>query len=133
MKEKIVKQRTDCDCMVASMAMLLGWTYEQMAEYFPPKAVKETGYTWQPLIDYLRRAARVYLVWFPPEMISHVDWSKPAVVDVPSLNSPERGDHIIYWDGEKVIDPGTKEKVYTSLPDKSEIMAVYQRKILTHG
>lgn len=112
--------------MVASMAMLLGWTYEQMAEYFPPKAVKETGYTWQPLIEYLRRAGKVYLIYYPPALLESVDWTKPAVVDVPSLTAPEKGDHIIYWNGTTVIDPTTKEQRYTVLP--KEINCVYQLK-----
>jgi hypothetical protein len=121
-----VRMRTDCDCMVASMAMLLGWTYEQMAEYFPPKAVKETGYAWQPLIEYLRHAGKVYLIHYPSALLESVDWTKPAVVDVPSLTAPEKGDHIIYWNGTTVIDPTNKEQRYTVLP--KEINCVYQLK-----
>lgn len=114
--------KTNCDCMVASLAMLMNWTYEQAASYFPPKAVNETGYRFEWLTDWLK-ANGIYLIWFDNENVKP-DWSKPAIVDVPSLTSADKGDHIIFWDGKKVFDPSNKEIKYTKLPN--EINAVYQ-------
>jgi uncharacterized protein YpuA (DUF1002 family) len=48
------------------------------------------------------------------------------MVDVPSLTAPEKGDHIIYWNGTTVIDPSVKEQKYTTLPET--INEVYQLK-----
>lgn len=121
-----IEMRTDCDCMVACLAMLMGWTYEQAAEFFPPKAITETGYRWEMLVPYLS-ANRIRLVWHGSDAITSVDWSRPAMVDVPSLTAPDKGDHIIFWDGQKVIDPSRRKDVkYTALPN--EIFNVYQLK-----
>lgn len=120
-----IKMKTGCDCMVACLAMLLKCPYKQAAQYFPPKAVKETGYRFEWLTPYLR-SCRIHLVWYGIDLLPSVNWSKPAIVDVPSLTAPEKGDHIIFWDGSKVIDPSIKELKYTELPE--EIFTVYQLK-----
>ena len=120
----IIKMRTNCDCMVAVLAMLLNCSYEEAGEYFPPKAIKHTGYRWEWLIPYLSKCG-VHLTWFEQRTIHLVDWTKPAMVDVPSLTT-DIGDHIIYWDGEKVIDPSNTVK-YKKLP--KIIYNVYQYKI----
>jgi hypothetical protein len=120
-----VKMRTDCDCMVACLAMLMQWTYEEAASYFPPKAVLEKGYHWDYLIPFLR-ANRIYFILYDGELLSSVDWTKPAMLDVPSLTAPDKGDHIIYWNGTTVIDPSNKEQRYFTKPDA--INAVYQLK-----
>lgn len=120
-----ILMRTDCDCMVACLAMLMGWSYEQAADFFPPKAITETGYRWEMLVPYLS-TNRIRLVWYGSDALTSVDWSRPAMVDVPSLTAPEKGDHIIFWDGRRVIDPTRKLIKYTELP--SEILNVYQLK-----
>lgn len=120
-----IKMRTNCDCMVACLAMLTGWTYEKTADLFPPKAIRETGYRFEWLMPYLREN-KIYMVWYGEELLDSVDWEKPAIVDVPSLTAPEKGDHIIFWDGNKVIDPSVEDKKYTELP--KEIFSVYQLK-----
>lgn len=124
-QESYIVMRTDCDCMVACLAMLMGWGYEQAADFFPPRAITKTGYTWDLLVPFLR-ANKIRLIWYGPEIINTVDWSRPAMVDVPSLTAPDKGDHIIFWDGQKVIDPTRKDTKYTALPD--EIFNVYQLK-----
>ncbi len=122
----VVKMRTKCDCMVACLAMLMGWTYEKAVEYFPPKAVKDTGYMWEWLLPYLR-SERIWINFYDQNAIEyHANWSRPAMVTVPSLTSPELGDHVIFWDGNKVLDPSIKDKKYIELPKK--ILAVYQLK-----
>lgn len=118
--------KTDCDCMVCCLAMFMGWTYEQAIYYFPPKAVLETGYQFKWLVPYLR-ANGIRLIWFGEPNLSSVDWSQPAMVDVPNLTNPIKGDHIIFWDGEKIIDPSNKTPKYIELPDA--ILNVYQLKI----
>ena len=122
---KEIKMKTNCDCMVACLAMLLKCSYENSEQYFPPKSVKETGYRFEWLTPYLR-ACKVHLIWYGTDLLSSVDWSKPAIVDVASLTAPEKGDHIIFWDGKKVIDPSRKDLKYTELPE--EIFTVYQLK-----
>lgn len=125
MKRRI-EMRFYCDCMVACLAMLLDIDYDDAAQYFPERAIRLTGYRWEFLIPYLR-ANRIYLTAYDqPEILDLVDWAKPAMVDVPSLTAPDKGDHIIFWDGHRVIDPSPKVPRYTSLPEK--IFAVYQLK-----
>ena len=115
----MVMMRTNCDCMVACLAMLLDCKYGEAMEYFPPKAVKETGYMWEWMMPYFR-AINIRIVWYGGELIKEVDWSKPSIVTVPSLVSPDLGDHCIFWDGKKVIDPASdlNKPTYTELPDK---------------
>lgn len=115
--------RTGCDCMVACFAMIMNWTYEKAKDYFPDRATYYTGYRWEFLIPFLK-ANGIYFNWFPENALDRVDWSKPAMIDVPSLTAPEKGDHIIFWTGTKVIDPSIKTPQYTKLPNK--ILAVYQ-------
>lgn len=122
---KRIEQKTECDCMVCCVAMLMGWAYEEAARYFPPKAVEETGYRWGMLVPYLRANGHCF-VYYLEDMLHLVDWDRPAMVDVPSLNAPEKGDHVIYWDGSRVIDPSYKENRYTKLPET--IFSVVQRK-----
>lgn len=114
---KPILQKTQADCMVCSLAMLLEISYEEMCEYFPPKMVKETGAQWDFIAPYLRRCG-YWFTHYQEEILHMVDWSKPAIVDVPSFSSDEY-DHIIFWDGEKVIDPSMNyEPHYKKLPDK---------------
>lgn len=110
-----IKQRTKCDCMVASLAMLLKCSYEEAVQYFPPLAVNKTGYWQHYLLPYLFQND-IYTNAFVGDQISLVDWSKPSMVEVPSINGWEGG-HIIYWDGQKVHDPSNGE-CYTELPEK---------------
>jgi len=111
----MIKMRTRCDCQVACLAMLLGWTYEEVADFFPPKAIRETGYRWKWIIPYMNEHLDLEFQWFDCQNI-FPDWSKPAVVTVPSLTLPERGDHVIFWNEEKVIDPSNIEPKYKELP-----------------
>lgn len=119
-----VLQKTRADCMVCSLAMLLQISYEEACEYFPPKAVKETGYNWEWLSPYLRRCG-IWLTWYGEDLLDQVDWKKPGMLDVPSFSSDEY-DHIIFWDGEKVIDPSQSliNVYYRDFPET--INAVYQ-------
>lgn len=111
-------QRTERDCLVPCLAMLLDITYEEASEYFPPKAIKETGYSFELLTNYLS----VFGIFFKDYDIfedfldDKPNWEEPTIVIVPS--KIEKGElHSIFWDGEKVIDPSLTNK-YTELPSK---------------
>lgn len=119
----IVRMRTDNDCMAACLAMLMNWPYGKAVEYFPPIAIRKYGSQWNLLIPYLRKDG-IYLICFDENIFSLINWNKPAMVDVPALTAPEKGDHIIFWNGEKVIDPSNKTIKYDKLP--STINLVYQ-------
>jgi hypothetical protein len=118
-----IRMKTTCDCMVAALAMLLNCSYDEASQYFPLKAIQETGYRWEWLVPYLKRCG-INLIWYSGELLSYVDWTKPAIVDVPSLTT-DKGDHIIFWNGVQVVDPSNTIK-YEKLP--KEIINVYQLK-----
>ena len=46
------------------------------------------------------------------------------MLDVPSLVAPDKGDHIIFWDGQNVVDPAPHNLRYTELPET--IFGAYQ-------
>lgn len=121
---KKIKMRSDCDCMVACLAMLLNCTYKEAAEYFPPKAIKETGYRWEWLVPYLSRCG-INLIWFGENFYSLCDSTKPAMIEVPSLTST-KGNHVIFWNGKKIIDPSNKKLKYKEFP--KFIYNIYQLK-----
>ena len=122
----MIKMRTHCDCMVCCLAMLMDWTYEEAADYFPPKAVTETGYQWLWLQPYLKsNDISVIELHISRGLIKRVNWSRPSMVNVPSLTG-YKGDHMIFWDGKKVIDPIVGKIKYKVLPDN--ILNIYQLK-----
>lgn len=122
MRKPIIMQKTGNDCMIASLAMLLEISYEHMAEFFPPLAVKEKGYRFEWLVPWLANN-HIRLVWIDPDSMD-IDWSIPCVLDVPSVSRPESYDHIIYWNGKNVVDPSFYQDKYYSKPEK--INNIYQ-------
>jgi hypothetical protein len=44
-------------------------------------------------------------------------WSKPAIIGVVSPTIPDAG-HAVFWDGEKIIDPGFCARVDRSYVDR---------------
>ena len=120
-KRMEIRMRTNCDCMIASFAGLMGWSYDFAKTFFPERAITKTGYNWDCLIPYLR-SNKIYLSWCPSK--NEVNWSKPAMLDVPSLTASDKGEHIIFWDGTKIIDPSKKEIHYKEVPE--EINCAYQ-------
>lgn len=124
----MIKQRTNHDCMCACLAMLFNMTYEESAEYFPKKALDWYGYHWEWLYPLLRHDGK--------DVITHTkgkrsvydpDFSKPAIITVPSLNIKD-GLHVIYWDGEKIKDPSTR-KTYKTFPTEEQISSVTQKAV----
>lgn len=44
-------------------------------------------------------------------------WAKPAIIGVVSPTIPHTG-HAVFWDGEKIIDPGLSERVDRAYVDR---------------
>ncbi len=109
----IIKMRTDCDCVVACLAMIMNWSYEEALKYFPPVAVKETGIIWSSIFHYLRKKD-IYFTCYKRNTFHLIDWDLPAMIDLPSLTAPDKGDHVIYWNGKEIIDPSNKKLLYKS-------------------
>jgi hypothetical protein len=117
---KLVKQRTDFDCSLAAMAMVLGKDYDEVWKPEDTLAVSggEDGKGYFGVGDYAPWLMRLNL-------IKHVDWVerytatsnqklvkdmikwRRALLSVNSLNN-EAGLHAVYWDGDKLYDPSNK-------------------------
>lgn len=121
-----IQQRFTSDCAVACMAMFLGVDYEDVAAHC-------TGYE---LVRHgLPNSRERYIAdLFEVEIVfrdrSLVDWSRPAVLTVPSLNSPKGGTHAVYWDGTRAWDPNhgrEGRKSYSNQAAREMAIEAYQK------
>ena len=118
----LIKQRTPHDCVICSLAMLTGRSYEDVVaaigDVFDPergvryeqKALERLGFSCrfengEPAGDFVS-LHRAYA--FSPQFFRSLAWGRRALVSVPSLNYPD-GSHMIYWDGIAVLDPSDKK------------------------
>jgi hypothetical protein len=101
-----VYQRTRDDCLICALAMFTGRSYGEvvaqalaLAPAFPPGG---------PMSHSMMRG--VAHAWGVALVSSiYMDWSKPAIIGV--LSPVANGGHAVFWDGQKLIDPGTSELV----------------------
>lgn len=122
-----IPQRFSGDCSIASLAMFLNRTYEEVesiVDVYDEKAkhngvfIRTTmsaaqtfGYILSPLIETeppFKADTKYYIV-------EQFNLEKKSLLTVDSLNH-EGKLHEIYWDGKRVYDPSPKRK-YTELPD----------------
>ena len=113
-----VCQKFDADCVVACLAMLLGVEYEEIAAQCLGHELVKFGVP----DSKARKICAMFKIKLDDALHPTVmDWSKPAILTVPSLNQTmdgcTNGTHAIYWDGKRVWDPqkGRKgRKTYTN-------------------
>ena len=101
MDQKFVQQRMPADCAVATLAMFLGVTYEKIACHCTGAELVLSGLPW------VRENHILKLFKTPCDVFdrSVMDWTKPAILSVPSLNEGSGVSHSVYWDGQRVWDP----------------------------
>jgi len=95
----LIQQKFSSDCGVAALAMFLGRPYEDVAVHCSGWELMRHGLS-GPRTDFLASLFGVEISYRHPDVI---DWTKPAVLSVPSLNID--GSHAVYWDGQRINDP----------------------------
>lgn len=94
-----VQQRMPADCAVACLAMFLDRSYEDIAKHCSGAELVSFGvgiHRDRQICSYFRAD----IEFLDPSLL---DWSRPAILTVPSLN--DTGTHAVYWDGHRVWDP----------------------------
>lgn len=109
-----VYQKTDDDCLVCALAMFTGRTYEEIEEIAGScdLAYPRGG----PMSHSIMRNVANKCGFVLLSGI-YMLWAKPAIIGVVSPTVPDTG-HAIFWDGEKIIDPGCCERVDRSYVDR---------------
>ena len=107
----LIKQRYIGDCSVASLAMFLGISYDEILPHYPEE-IKEQFSTgvWNHRTFEVAYELGVTLTCIEDDY----DLAKPSLIIAPSLNR-ENTLHTMFWDGKKLYDPAIG-KCYDSLP-----------------
>lgn len=103
---RVVRQRNDHDCMLCVLAMMGGRTYEEtLAAALSANGGYDAG---QMAMTHalLRRIADSWGMALVSSI--YMDWRYPGIVGVLSRTIENCG-HALYWDGERLIDPGGGE------------------------
>ncbi len=98
----VVRQRSAEDCLLCAFAMFSGRSYDQVAA-----AARITFPDYDPAgpmtHSLMRRIAHDW--GFALLSSIYMDWRHPGIVGVLSLTQENCG-HALFWDGERLIDPG---------------------------
>jgi hypothetical protein len=132
---EFVEQRAKSDCVISSIAMFTGRSYEEVLEaagdkYVPNEGTRDPagvlvnlGYQdsapWRSRENGTGRQFKThYLVdAINPKWFCKLMWGRECMFSVPSLNI-EGGWHMVYYDGHDVWDPNpTTKKRYEKLED----------------
>lgn len=115
----LVPQRATYDCVLACLAMATGRDYDDLwPQGFRDAVEKAKGTGSGDLherafelagLEAKRDYISVYCGMAPTDIVRKMIWGRRALVQVPSLNH-ERSSHYVYWDGERVFDPSTKQR-----------------------
>jgi hypothetical protein len=108
----MIKQRGKHDCVICTIAMALGLTYEEVKDaaiaehaYEPDKG---TNYEYAILEHLGLRQMHEFCIMgrgiLDAAFFRKFSWRRRAILTVPSLNI-ENGWHSIYTDGKKLYDP----------------------------
>jgi ABC-type bacteriocin/lantibiotic exporter with double-glycine peptidase domain len=114
---KVVKQKTKNDCALACLAMVSGKNYDKIFKKSLIKAIEKAGTATGDNLDAAYKAAgyikdETYKVLYTAQdnanTVRSMIWKRKALLQVDSLNY-EGGMHLIFWDGEKLIDPSNHQ------------------------
>ncbi|MGD8777702.1 MAG: hypothetical protein PVH88_01940 [Ignavibacteria bacterium] len=116
----LIKQRYKGDCAVASLAMFLGISYDEIIKHYSEEleVMFENG-VWDHKTFEVAEKYGVELTC----VYKDFDFSKPSMLIIPSFNLKDKN-HMVFWDGEKVFDP-SPAIVYKSKPEN--ILYIFQR------
>lgn len=109
-----VYQKTDDDCLVCALAMFTGRTYEEiedLAGSCDPAYPRGGPMSHSIMRNVANKCGVVLLSGI------YMLWARPAIIGVISPTVPDTG-HAVFWDGEKIIDPGFCERVDRSYVDR---------------
>lgn len=112
----LVIQKNNHDCVLASIAMAVGKSYEEAWTNTDIDEVVKSG----GVSDYIPWMEKQGLkegkdFWIIIRSITEQDMTKvmlkwrPAILSVASLNH-DHGWHAVYWDGERMYDPSNKKR-----------------------
>lgn len=109
-----VYQRTDDDCLICALAMFTGRTYEEIQQV--ARSCDPMFPLGGPMSHSIMRgvANQCGLVLLSS---IYMLWNKPAIIGVVSPTVPNTG-HAVFWDGEKIIDPGLSARVDRAYIDR---------------
>jgi ABC-type bacteriocin/lantibiotic exporter with double-glycine peptidase domain len=114
---KIVKQKGESDCVLASLAMATGRPYSSLFKpAFRKKIEAANGCYDSTLKEALKMAGFVegknaLSIWtqdLDKKYVQALIWKRKALIQVVSLNYAG-GEHMIYWDGKELFDPSNKQ------------------------
>jgi hypothetical protein len=114
---KVVKQRAVSDCVLACLAMASGKDYTTIFSKKLIKSIEKAGGAHGDTLDQAYSAAGyvkdktytdVYTAQANVSTIKALIWKRKAMLQVDSLNF-DGGMHLIFWDGDKIIDPSNKQ------------------------
>lgn len=109
-----VYQRTHDDCLVCALAMLTGRTYEEIEDI--ARGCDPAYPLGGPMSHSIMRGVANRCGFVLLSSI-YMLWAKPAIIGVVSPTVPDTG-HAVFWDGEKIIDPGFCERVDRAYVDR---------------
>ena len=108
----LIQQRTNHDCVLASMAMAIGkekwedaWTEEDLQKVVESRGIAD----YDPWLDrHGLKEGRDYISIYVHEdsmrVVKALLWKRRALLSVESVNH-NYGSHAVYWDGERIWDP----------------------------
>jgi hypothetical protein len=109
-----VYQRTEDDCLICALAMFTGRTYEeiqQIAAGCDPMFPAGGPMSHSIMRGVANKCGLVLLSGI------YMLWNKPGIIGMVSPTVPDTG-HAVFWDGEKIIDPGSSERVDRAYIDR---------------
>ena len=109
-KNRFVQQRMPADCVVAVLAMFLGRSYEDIARHCSGAELVQYGLPW-PREQHI---CQLFKVKVEVVDISLLNWTRAAILTVPSLNDGKGQTHSIYWDGKRAWDPQQGREGYAA-------------------
>ncbi len=96
-----ITQRFEYDCAVCCLAMFLGVEYDAIVRHSTGYELTLSGLT----NDREKFIAGLFDVEIKFRDRGRIDWARPAVLTLPSLNAARLGTHTVYWDGKRAYDP----------------------------
>ncbi|WP_421917268.1 ATP-grasp domain-containing protein [Mesorhizobium sp.] len=109
-----VYQRTHDDCLVCALAMFTGRTYDEIQDV--ARGCDPAYPLGGPMSHSIMRGVANKCGFVLLSGI-YMLWAKPAIIGVISPTVPDAG-HAVFWDGEKIIDPGFCERVDRAYVDR---------------
>lgn len=109
-----VYQRTDDDCLICAVAMFTGKSYEDIQEM--ARAADPLFPSGGPMSHSIMRGVANACGLVLLSSI-YMLWEKPAIIGLVSPTVPDTG-HAVFWDGEKLIDPGSSARVDRAYVDR---------------